>query len=194
MEQVVSKAGSAYFSTLNMGATCSSETYFQRDYTALYPRINNSSEFGLLGLVFYPEDGFNMFLLDVRKLYQIRRCHISDDSSLHGHVQENLKSTMSMWCVTATCTRSVRRRVTHLQHRHVATARWWKKRKLVPPTIGAAGRYVKGSNREHPKLQWVGCFILTSTPQDYPSRRPSEASQSNSNGLRHARSQWQAQP
>jgi hypothetical protein len=52
----------------------------------------------------------------------------------------------------------------------------------------------KGSHREHPRLQREGCSSQTSPPQMCPSRRRSEAAQSNSIGLRHAKWQWQVQP
>jgi hypothetical protein len=96
----------------------------------------------------------------------------------------------------ATCTRSVQRRGTHLQHRHAATASWRKEKKLIPPTIRAADtrrNCVKESRREHPGLQLEECSLLISPPQVCPSRWCSETTKSKSSGHTHARLQWQVQ-
>jgi hypothetical protein len=99
---------------------------------------------------------------------------------MSGHTASKLRVV----CVAgaATYTKSVLRKGIHLPHQYAATDGWRKKKKPIPPIIGAADtrrRCSKGSCREHPRLQWEGCSLQISPPEVCPSRWRSEAAQSN---------------
>jgi hypothetical protein len=65
----------------------------------------------------------------------------------------------------------------------------WKEGNLIPPTIKAASmpgkRSERQSCRERPRLQWEGCSLPNTPPQDFHSWRCCAATHMNSSSLSH---------
>jgi hypothetical protein len=107
-------------------------------------------------------------------------CNVTTDKSWAISVQ--IAGNLPIACVgAATCTRSVQRKGTFLQHHIAAIASWKKERHNIPPTIGAAGmkrkKHKEGNPREHPRLRLEGCSLPPLPPQLCPSQRLIEAAQ-----------------